>query len=68
MKLYYVHTVAQPNGDYEVHAEDCHKLPLPANRISLGNYASCHPAVAAAKKYHTKVNGCIHCCTPCHTS
>ena len=68
MKPYYVNTDAQYNGDHEVHTVDCHKLPQLSNRKFLGSYTSCHPAVVEASKYYSKVNGCVHCCTPCHTS
>ena len=68
MKKYYVNKNAQSNGDHEVHTKDCHVLPLPQNRIYLGEFPNCQKAVKKAKEYYDDVDGCIHCCKPCHTS
>jgi hypothetical protein len=65
---YYVNTNAQSNGDHEVHTASCSWLPEEDNRIYLGDYASCEPAVREAKKHHSQCNGCYYCCRPCHTS
>jgi hypothetical protein len=62
---YYVNHNAQPNGDHEVHRDDC--TYLPSNRIDLGIFTSCHDAVRAAKKHHSQVNGCAFCSPACHT-
>jgi len=56
MSRYYVNKNAQSNGDHEVE-----------NRIYLGEFASCRPAVAEAKKYYAQVNGCYYCARDCHT-
>lgn len=68
MGSYYVNKVKQSNGDHEVHTTGCSYLPAEANRIYLGEFASCTPAVDAARRHYTQVNGCIHCCRACHTS
>ena len=68
MAHYYVNNNAQPNGDHEVHKQDCTFLPLPQNRIYLGDFASCAPAVTEARKHYRQVNGCYFCAKPCHTS
>lgn len=65
---YYVNKNAQDNGDHEVHTESCSWLPDTTNRLYLGQYSSCKPAVTEAKKTYTKSNGCFYCCKPCHTS
>ena len=68
MPAYYVNTVAQPNGDHEVHTE--YGCPTPAqtnNRHALGSHASCHSAVRAAKKIYPTADGCKHCSLPCHS-
>lgn len=65
---YYVNKKAQANGDHEVHTETCSFLPQAQNRTYLGTYASCRPAVAAAKKYYRQSNGCYYCARACHTS
>lgn len=66
MASYYVNKNAQSNGDHEVHVASCYHLPDVANRIYLGEYNSCQPAVAEAKKYYSQVDGCFYCCSPCH--
>jgi len=65
---YYVNQNAQPNGDHEVHTENCQYLPSSTNRKYLGDYSSCKPAVDEAKKTYSTANGCKTCCPSCHTS
>ena len=68
MPRYYVNTQSQPNGDHEVHREDnCRTPAAPQNRQALGEHASCHGAVQAARRYYRQVNGCAHCSPVCHT-
>ena len=66
--LYYVNKNAQLNGDHEVHRQGCAWLPSEHNRIYLGIFSSCHPAVTEARKYFRQVNGCYYCANACHTS
>jgi hypothetical protein len=66
-KQYYVHTIPQANGDHEVHQEDCHYLPLPQNRIYLGEFTNCRQAVTAASAYYSDVDGCRFCSPECDT-
>ena len=68
MANYYVNDNAQNNGDHEVHREGCRWLALAMNTTSLGNFTSCHPAVAAAKRRYRQSNGCATCSPNCHTS
>jgi hypothetical protein len=68
MKKYYVHKYTDAQGDHEVHVEGCSKMPSAENRIYLGEFSNCDDAVREAKKHRSPVNGCYHCCTPCHTS
>ncbi len=68
MARYYVNKNAQPNGDHEVHKFECSFLPQVENRIYLGDFASCAPAVTEARKHYRQVNGCYFCAKPCHTS
>lgn len=65
-KKYYVHTYEDNKGDHEVHCEGCYWPPLPENRIDLGEFYSCQEAVSKARNYYSKVDGCKHCCEPCH--
>ncbi|THF60344.1 hypothetical protein E6O51_14145 [Pseudothauera rhizosphaerae] len=70
MSHYYINKNQQANGDHEVHIDTCSYLPSEPNRIYLGNYYSCAPAVAEAKRRWptNRINGCFYCCRPCHTS
>lgn len=64
---YYVNKNAQYNGDHEVHEQTCSFLPGESNRIYLGEFSSCRPAVAEARKHYRQVNGCFYCSRACHT-
>ncbi len=66
MKTYYVNTNAQANGDHEVHEKGC--VFMPHAPLLLGEFSSCHGAVAKAKMIYPKANGCNTCSRPCHTS
>lgn len=64
---YYVNRNAQSNGDHEVHDASCSRCPEASNRIYLGEFSSCPPAVREARNHFTRVNGCYYCSRPCHT-
>lgn len=68
MDYYYVNKNAQTNGDHEVHKSNCSYLPNSSNLLGLGYFSNCKDAVAEAKKYYPKSNGCYYCCYACHTS
>lgn len=65
---YYVNKNAQDNGDHEVHELTCAHGPEDANRLYLGDFSTCLPAVAEARKIYPRSNGCYYCSNPCHTS
>lgn len=67
MAYYYVNKNAQPNGDHEVHVTGCLFMPEPQNRLYLGDFSNCVPAVQEASKHYSQVNGCYYCSNPCHT-
>lgn len=67
MASYYVNKIEQANGDHEVHREGCFYMPASTNRIYLGEFYSCVPAVIEARKYYMQSNGCIYCSRECHT-
>ncbi|MEM9582621.1 MAG: hypothetical protein AAGA08_05860 [Pseudomonadota bacterium] len=67
MPRYYVNRNQQTNSDHEVHTTECSWLPQPENRIYLGGFSSCAPAVREARKHYSQVNGCYYCCNACHT-
>jgi hypothetical protein len=66
VKRYFVNATIQTNGDHEVHASTCLRLPR-SHRRYLGDFASCFPAVMEARKRYTRVNGCSDCASACHT-
>ncbi|WP_081811338.1 hypothetical protein [Hyphomonas beringensis] len=68
MSRYYVNMNSQSNGDHEVHKYGCSYMPREENRIYLGNFDSCAPAVREAKKTYSQSNGCYYCAYACHTS
>jgi len=63
----YVNDKAQANGDHEVHHQDCVFLPSFVNRTYLGEFSSCKPAVAAARKKYRTADGCRTCSRECHS-
>lgn len=67
MPNYCVNKESQSNGDHEVHKMSCNYLPAPYNQKDLGYHPDCYSAVREAKRTYPQSNGCIHCCTPCHT-
>ena len=66
-RRYYVNTNVQPNGDHEVHHQDCLFLPGANNHEYLGAYNNCQDAVRESRKRYRQTNGCYHCCGACHT-
>lgn len=66
MAKYYLNLNPQPNGDYEVHVEGC--VFFPSDKVFLGEFSNCIPAVREAKKIRPKSNGCKTCSNLCHTS
>ncbi len=66
MARYYVNRNAQANGDREVHTTGCAWLPAEQNRLYLGDFPSCGPAVREARRFYQKVNGCYYCSNACH--
>lgn len=66
MANYVVNKNAQANGDHEVHVTTCSRVPAAHNQQRLGNYSSCRPAVQAARKYYSQVDGCYYCANACH--
>lgn len=67
MALYYVNKNAQANGDHEVHRQGCPFMPLEHNRVYVGDYETCRPAVQAAKMIYPTSDGCKICSGACHS-
>jgi hypothetical protein len=69
MPDYYVNNNPQPlSGDHEVHESGCALLALAQNTQYLGNFPSCHGAVATAKLIYLRADGCAFCSRACHGS
>lgn len=68
MPRYYVNNNEQPNGDHEVHVENCSRIQSSTNLTYLGVFSNCRDAVAEAKRRHPQSNGCYYCSNECHTS
>ena len=70
MKHYYINNnTSNPNGNNEVHAEDCKYLPSPTNRTYLGYFNDAIAAVEKAKSQgYSNADGCVHCCREAHTA
>lgn len=68
MKFYYLNKNADVNGNHEIHTSECRYLPAEWNRVYIGVFSSCSPAVQEAKKkYPTwKIDGCYFCSNVCH--
>ncbi|MEZ6030414.1 MAG: hypothetical protein R3C46_11760 [Hyphomonadaceae bacterium] len=66
MARYYVNKNAQSSGEHEVHEFSCSFLPQPENRIYLGEFSSCGPAIQEARRHYSNVDGCYYCCPACH--
>lgn len=68
MPSYYMNENAQWNGDHEVHIAGCSWMPAAHNRRYLGEHYSCVSAVATARIYDPRADGCAYCSPACHSS
>lgn len=66
MAGYYVNKREQASGDHEVHREGCPYLPAASNRLYLGQFPSCAPAVQAARQFYAQPDGCYYCSPLCN--
>ena len=68
---YYLGLVTDnPNNNYEIHKEDCPKMPSRDNREYLGCFWTSGEALKAAKTKHPawrNIDGCAICCSEIHT-
>lgn len=72
---YFMNAHQQSSGDYEVHNENCSFGKLVKDKLELGNYLQCQPAVERAialycnevQQKEGQINGCYYCCNPCNT-
>lgn len=68
MKYYILNSLAQPNGDHEVHNATCTYLPELKNQISLGYCHDDFEALMKARQCFAKADGCAFCCPGIHRS
>lgn len=72
MQRFIINKIQQANGDHEIHnaTTGCSYMPKLENQVDLGYYASCHGAVAEAKRRWPghRIDGCYYCANACHTS
>ena len=66
MARFYVSRRVHESGNHKVHTSGCPQLPNRYNRIYLGNFHACQPAVQHAYTHYRQVDGCYYCCRPCH--
>jgi hypothetical protein len=69
MKYYRVNknTADNPNGNNEVHSDDCPYYNQIVSYESLGQHSNCHSAVAEAKRRgYSRADGCKVCSPECH--
>jgi len=68
---YYLNPDAQntPRKEHEVHKEGCYYLSKIRYPIYLGEFTNCADALREAKRLYPTytIDGCYHCCLPCHT-
>ena len=68
MTSYYIDTLAQTNGEHEVHRFGCPHAPSEERRADLGEFLLCRMALNAAAGRFARANGCAHCIPECHTA
>lgn len=66
MHYYCVNSIAQPNGDHEVHKDNCTHGPSIGNGINLGPHPSDKSALNAALAIYPQADGCFCCCPQIH--
>lgn len=68
MKKYIVNknTNTNPGNHNEVHNEDCKYYDQITNYDYLGEFSTCHGAVAKAKVKGYDADGCADCCPDCN--
>ena len=63
MKIYYVNSFPNNNGDYDVHQEGCECIPNFLSRKFLNYLPSAKVAINKAKKTYPDANACKKCLT-----
>lgn len=69
---YHLNLTQQPQedgGNYEIHTDKC-EYAAREKRVDLGTHESCQIAKEEAKirfpSLADDIDGCVHCCKPCH--
>lgn len=68
MKLYYIETTADSNGEHLVHLSECDKVPNFLSRRLLGYFNSYEEALKKANTAYPKPNGCPECLSACRST
>jgi hypothetical protein len=68
MKLYYVNSFPNSEGDYDVHQEGCECIPNFLSRKFLDYLPSVKSAIEKAKKTYPEANACKKCLTEYYTA
>ena len=68
MKIYYVNSFPNSEGDYDVHQEGCECIPNFLSRKFLNYLPSAKVAIFKAKKTYSKANACKTCLTEYFTA
>lgn len=70
MPIFYCNLHEDSHGLHEVHTSQCSYLPLPENRVEIGNFYTCREAIQALETANQgkgfTFDGCFYCCRPCH--
>jgi hypothetical protein len=68
MPSFFVNRNPQITGDHDVHRLGCSQLPSHSTRQFLGEFLTCHIAIAEAKRFYPRSSGCNICLPECYTN
>ncbi|AFL85702.1 hypothetical protein Belba_3190 [Belliella baltica DSM 15883] len=63
MKFFYLSSVLNADGFYQVHERDCTNIPDPLERDYLGPFNNGEEALRKAKSMNPDAITCSECCT-----
>lgn len=62
MKFFYLSSVSNTDGFYQVHERDCKNIPDPLERDYLGPFNNGEEALRKAKRMNPEAITCSDCC------
>ncbi|MBN7812548.1 hypothetical protein J0A68_16455 [Algoriphagus sp. H41] len=62
MKFFYLSSIANGNGDFEIHDKECGSIPGSLDRDYLGPFNNCQEALRKAQSLNPKAVCCDSCC------